>query len=495
MLSVLRNGAQSVSSTKTLVTLARGDGIGPEISDAVVSILNAAGARVDFEEVELGERLYKQGVTSGISPSAWDSIRRNRVMLKGPITTPLGSGYKSLNVTLRKTLGLYANVRPVRSFHPFIETRHPGMDVVIIRENEEDTYAGIEHRQTVEVTQCLKLITRPGSERCIRYAFEYAQRNARKRVTCLTKNNIMKLTDGLFATVFREIAAEYPEIETEHMIVDIGTAKLADDPSRFDVVVTPNLYGDIISDVVAEISGSVGLAGSANMGLGCAMFEAVHGSAPDIAGKGVANPSGLLQAAAMMLVHIGQPEVASKVSNAWLRTIEDGIHTGDVYRSDLSRSRVGTREFAHEVIARLGLKPQHLGESVFPRISERMEPPRAASVPIRKTLDGVDVFLHWDEADRSPEVLAGRVAAAEGLALKLKMITNRGVKVWPGGVEETFRTDHWRCRFMVTGEKPMNPVQVPNLLLRLLQSGLDVIKTENLYSFDGKPGYSLGQGE
>ncbi|MEK7854741.1 MAG: NADP-dependent isocitrate dehydrogenase, partial [Acidobacteriota bacterium] len=301
---------------KTPVTVAAGDGIGPEIMDATLRILDAAGARLDIEKIDIGERVYLSGNTAGIAPEAWDSLRRTKVFLKAPITTPQGGGFKSLNVTVRKTLGLFANVRPCVSYHPFVETKHPVMDLVIVRENEEDLYAGIEHRQTREVYQCLKLITRPGCEKIVRYAFEYARLNNRKKVTCFTKDNIMKMTDGLFHKVFDEIAAEYPQIKNEHWIVDIGTAKLADTPEKFDVVVMPNLYGDILSDVAAQITGSVGLAGSANIGEHVAMFEAIHGSAPDIAGHNIANPSGLLHGAVMMLVHIGQPDIAQIVHNA-----------------------------------------------------------------------------------------------------------------------------------------------------------------------------------
>src|SRR5437868_2624391 len=255
--------------TKTPITVAHGDGIGPEIMNATLQILEAAGAELDIETIEIGEKVYLRGNSSGIEPGAWESLRRTRVFLKAPITTPQGGGFKSLNVTTRKMLGLYANVRPCVSYHPFVETKHPTMDLVIVRENEEDLYAGIEHRQTADVTQCLKLISRPGSERIVRYAFEYARRNGRKKVTCFTKDNIMKITDGLFHRVFDEIAAEYPDIEKEHWIVDIGAAKMADAPENFDVIVLPNLYGDILSDVAAQIAGSVGLAGSANVSDHC----------------------------------------------------------------------------------------------------------------------------------------------------------------------------------------------------------------------------------
>ena len=274
------------------VTVAHGDGIGPEIMKATLAILEAANARIEWETIKVGQEVYLSGNTSGITKEAWDSIRKNKVFLKAPITTPQGGGYKSLNVTMRKTLGLFANVRPCQSLHPFVKTKHPEMDVVIIRENEEDLYAGIEHQQTDEVVQCLKLITRPGCEKIVRYAFEYAKLYNRKKVTCFTKDNIMKHTDGLFHKVFKEIAQEYPEIETENAIIDIGSARLADTPEDFDVLVMPNLYGDVVSDIAAQISGSVGMAGSSNIGESVAMFEAIHGSAPTIAGQNIANPSG-----------------------------------------------------------------------------------------------------------------------------------------------------------------------------------------------------------
>ncbi|HEX3643805.1 MAG TPA: NADP-dependent isocitrate dehydrogenase, partial [Ktedonobacteraceae bacterium] len=304
----------------TPITVAYGDGIGPEIMEATISIIKEAGARIDVETIEVGEKVYLRGINAGIEPSAWESLHRTKVFLKAPITTPQGGGYKSLNVTTRTTFNLYANVRPCVSYYPFIHTKHPTMDVVIIRENEEDTYTGIEYRQTNEMTECLKLISRSGSEKIIRYAFEYARAHNRTKVTCFMKDNIMKMTDGLFHKVFDEIATEYPDIQNESWIVDIGSAKLADTPENFDVIVMPNLYGDILSDMAAQIAGSVGLAGSANIGDRCAMFEAIHGSAPRRAGQNLANPSGLLLAAVMMLVHIDQPDVAALVHNAWLRT-------------------------------------------------------------------------------------------------------------------------------------------------------------------------------
>src|ERR1700731_1774356 len=344
----------------TPITVAHGDGIGPEIMAATLHILKEAGAAIDIETIEIGEKVYLAGNSAGIEPSAWESLRRTKVFLKAPITTPQGGGYKSLNVTTRKTLGLYANVRPCVSYPPFVKTKHPNMDVVIVRENEEDTYAGIEYRQTADVYQCLKLISRPGSEKIVRYAFEYAVRHKRKKVTCFTKDNIMKMTDGIFHKVFDEIGSLFPGIEKEHWIVDIGAAKLADTPEAFDVIVMPNLYGDILSDVAAQIAGSVGLAGSANIGEKYAMFEAIHGSAPRRANLNMANPSGLLLGAVLMLVHINQPEVAERVHNAWLRTIEDGIHTYDIFADGISRQKVGTKEFSRAVVERMGKKPEKL---------------------------------------------------------------------------------------------------------------------------------------
>lgn len=474
------------------ITVAKGDGIGPEIMQATLDIIMAAGAHIEIEEIEVGEKVYLSGNTAGIAKESWDVIRRNKVFLKAPITTPQGGGYKSLNVTTRKFLGLYANVRPCTSLHPFVQTKHPVMDVVIIRENEEDLYAGIEHQQTDEVVQCLKLISRPGCEKIVRYAFEYAKQYGRKKVTCFTKDNIMKQTDGLFHKVFDEIASEYPEIENEHWIIDIGAAKLADTPEAFDVIVMPNLYGDVLSDVAAQIAGSVGLAGSANIGEECAMFEAIHGSAPRRAGQNMANPSGLLQGAVMMLNHIGQSKVAEKVQNAWLKTIEDGIHTYDLYKEGTSTRLVGTKEFAQAVIANLGAAPVKLEGVRYAENKLIVIPPYNRPASALKELVGVDLFVHWPGLDA--EALAMLVKTIVHDNLSLTMITNRGIKVWPDGFRETFCTDHWRCRIKPT-EGEISKAAIVDLLLRANENGIDVIKTENLYNFNGQPAYSLGQGQ
>ncbi len=480
----------------TPITVAHGDGIGPEIMDASLRIIQAAGAEIDIEEVTVGEKIYLSGNSAGIPKEFWDSIRRTKVFYKAPLTTPQGGGYKSINVTTRKTLSLYANVRPARALAPFVETKHPGQDLVIIRENEEDLYAGIEHRQTDEVVQCLKLISRPGSERIIRYAFEYARANNRKKVTCFTKDNIMKLTDGLFHKVYDEIAADYPDIESEHWIVDIGAAKMADKPEMFEVIVLPNLYGDVLSDVAAQIAGSVGMAGSANVGEHGAMFEAIHGSAPRRAGQNLANPSGLLMGGVMMMVHIGQPRIAERVHNAWLKTIEEGIHTYDIFRDGVSKQQVGTKEFADAIIERLGRKPETLEAVSYDKSGIPPAVSHAARAPAQRELKGVDVFLQWTESDRDPDVLGAELAKAGADDLQLTMITNRGLKVWPNGAPETFCTDHWRCRF---GGDPNGPAvdakAIIDLLPRVHALGFDIIKTENLYTFDREPGYSLGQGQ
>lgn len=478
---------------KTPITVAYGDGIGPEIMKATLSILEAAGAQLDIETIEIGENQYLKGNTSGIDPAAWDSLRKTKVFLKAPITTPQGGGYKSLNVTTRKTLGLYANVRPAIAYAPFVKTKQPGMDVVIIRENEEDLYAGIEYQQTVDVIQCLKLISRPGSERIIRYAFEYAKLNNRKKVTCFSKDNIMKMTDGLFHSVFNEIGHEYPDIEKDHYIVDIGAAKLADVPERFDVIVTENLYGDIISDVAAQVAGSVGLAGSSNIGAHYAMFEAIHGSAPYMTGKNVANPSGLFLGSIMMLQHIGQIDAAERAHNAWLKTIEDGIHTKDIYTEENSKQLVGTHEFAQAVIARLGKKPTILHPVSYNKEASKKHDHNPAYIrpKVKRELIGIDVFIHFDG---DPQLLAEQLQFCEVSGpLKLQTISSRGTVVWPIRHEETLLCDNSQCRF--ESASPIELKHILQLLSKLSEKDIEFTKTEHLFLFNGKPAYSKGQGE
>jgi isocitrate dehydrogenase len=474
------------------ICIARGDGIGPEIMQATLDVLNELKLDIEFHEIELGEKLYLKGHSAGIETSSWDLLRQYPVLLKAPITTPQGKGYKSLNVTLRKTLGLFANVRRSLSYDPIVPSRFKNLDVVIFRENEEDLYAGIEHRQTQEVYQCLKLTSRPGCEKIIRAAFEYAKAQGRKKVTCMSKDNIMKLTDGIFHKVFDEIREEFPEIESDHYIIDIGAARLATNPEHFDVVVCQNLYGDIISDITAEISGSVGLAGSSNLGERYAMFEAIHGSAPDIAGKNIANPVGIMLAAVEMLHFIGESEKANEFHKGILYSLENGSMTGDLCKDGASKA-LSTSEFAKVVIGNLGKEPKilnHISKSQNAlNLSFNLTDKKQ-----KKELVGVDVFV--DEENRNPVYLSERLMkAAEGLELELTMITNRGVMVWPNYNPATFCTDHWRCRFEPKSKTPIGHVEIVKLLERLETAKIDFIKTEGLFMFDGERGYSLGQGQ
>lgn len=484
---------------KTPIAIAYGDGIGPEIMQATLKILEAARVEIEPEVIEVGEKMYLQGYSSGIPDKAWEVLKRTKVLLKSPIRTPQGGGYKSLNVTLRKTLDLYANVRPCVSYAPYVPTNFPNINLVIIRENEEDTYAGIEHRATDEVYHCLKLVTQLGCEQIIRYAFEYALKFNRKKVTCLTKDNIMKMTDGLFHRVFDEIALEYPDIEHDHLIVDIGTALIATHPDRFDVIVTLNLYGDIISDVAAQVAGSIGLAGSANVGNQMAMFEAVHGSAPDIAGQDIANPSGLLNAAVLMLIHINQPEPATLIENAWLKTIEDGIHTGDIYSPKYSKKKVGTQEFAAAVIERLGQTPSHFKpvaykSGAFTKIECYGEKPKKRS---KKELVGIDIFID-NPTDIPAAVLAEKMSKFSG-PLKLVVITSRGLKIWPNSTIENPYLHQCCCRFQSTMTvddlKTISHEDIISLLAKINELGIDVVKTDSLYTFDGQLGFTLAQGQ
>lgn len=480
-----------ISQNRT-ITVANGDGIGPEIMNSVMHILKESEARITIETINIGEELYNRNYISGIAPDSWDSLERTKILLKSPITTPQGGGYKSLNVTIRKALGLYANIRPSISYHPYINTLHPNLNTVIIRENEEDLYAGIEYRHTRNMRESLKLVSKTGCEKIIRYAFEYALRNNRKKVTCFSKDNIMKFSDGIFHQVFEEIAKEYPKIISEHYIVDIGTAKLATIPDKFDVIVTSNLFGDIISDITGEISGSIGMAGSANIGENYAMFEAIHGSAPDISGKDIANPSGLLNATIMMLVHIGHIETAELIENSWKKTIEDGIHTPDIYNEKNSKKKVGTKEFTKSVIKNLGSKPSKLKPANYNSKQEVKNFTYNIDISEEKTLVGVDIYV--DMHCNSAEKVAIKINPIDGDRLILKTISSKGLKLWPRDDEYISESDHWCCRFMPDFGK-IEHSQIVSLLQKLSCANIDFVKVENLYNFNGKRGYSLSQGE
>jgi len=472
---------------KAKVAVAKGDGIGPEIMGTTLNILNAAGAELEIHDVKIGEEVYLKGYITGIEPETWDILRETEAFLKAPITTPQGGGFKSLNVTIRGAFSLFANVRPCVSYSPIIKTKHPDMNVVIVRENEEDLYAGIEYQHTPEVCEALKIISRSGCERIIRYAFEYAVANNRHKVTCFTKDNILKLSDGLFHRTYEEIAKEYPQIENEHWIIDIGAAKLADTPENFDVIVMPNLYGDILSDIAAQIAGSVGLAGSANIGSQHAMFEAIHGSAPRRAGQNLANPSGIILAAIMMLNHVNQGATASLIQNAWLKTLEDGIHTYDIYEEGSSKEKVGTKEFGDAVIARLGQKPEIL-KPAEPQKPFSLKPSKGPKQTSQE-LVGVDIYCRWNQ-DLSQ--LRQKVEEMSGNDFTMTLITNRGAKVWPDTMPETFCVDHWRCRFIGSGGKTTHE-QIIQLQRRLADAGIDFFQTMHLHEYDGQKQYSLSE--
>jgi isocitrate dehydrogenase len=478
-------------SGKIPVAVSYGDGIGPEIMSATLHVLEEAGVPLELHPVEIGEKIYLKGQPTGIEPSTWETLRKTKVFLKAPITTPQGGGFKSLNVTIRTSLGLYANVRPCVAYSPFIATKHPKMDVVIVRENEEDLYSGIEYRYTPDVAHSLKIISKQGCEKIVRYAFEYARKNNRKKVTCFTKDNIMKLSDGLFHKIFDEIAKEYPDIVNEHWIVDIGAAKLADTPEAFDVIVMPNLYGDILSDVAAQISGSVGLAGSANIGDRGAMFEAIHGSAPRRAGQNMANPSGLLQAAVLMLLHLNEQDNAARIQNAWLTTIEQGIHTYDIFKEGISKKKVGTKEFAEAVAKNLGNRPHTLHPVSYEEKKHTLTAfPFLPETVTKRELVGADVFFY---SKASAEAFLEKILPLDFAPLYITLVSNRGARIWPDGQPETSCIEEWRCRFAKKAQA-VTQFEILKLLQLLADAQFDIIKVENLYLFDGQAGFSSAQG-
>ncbi len=461
------------------IVIARGDGIGPEIMQAVLSILDAAHLPLAFQEIEIGEKVYKKGYNTGIAPSTWEILQTSDAFLKAPITTPQGGGFKSLNVSVRASLDLYANIRPCIAYDPFVATKHAGMDVVVVRENEEDLYTGVEYRHTLDQTYvAYKIISRAGCERIIDYAFRYALANGRKKVTAFTKDNILKLTDGLFHQIFDEIAAFYPEIEKEHWIIDIGAAKLADTPEAFDVIVMPNLYGDILSDVAAQIAGSVGLAGSANIGEKGAMFEAIHGSAPRRAGQDLANPSGLLLAAIQMLAYLGHTQGATHIHNAYLATLEAGIHTYDIYKAQTSKEKVGTQAFARAVIERLGEHPKKLKAASYFEMGPSRYKKQAPSTP-QKQLVGADFFIDCSKGLSFIEKTLGKLKAP----LSLEHIGNRGIIVSSQSSALPACLDQWRCRFK--GSR-VSQADVIGTLEALTHAGFDVVQVQNLYTFNGE---------
>ncbi|MEB3196612.1 MAG: NADP-dependent isocitrate dehydrogenase [Candidatus Sericytochromatia bacterium] len=463
------------SSCLTTVAVIPGDGIGPEITRAVVRVLEAAGAPLAWEWHEAGLGSIERAA-NGLPAETLAAIQRHRVALKGPTATPSGAGHKSVNVTIRKALDLYANVRPVRSL-PGLKTRFDDVDLVIVRENIEDTYGGIEHRQSPEVVQCLKVITRPGSLAVARYAFELARTWGRRRVTCVHKANIHKLSDGLFLSCFQEVAAEYPDIKADDILVDNACMQLVTQPERFDVLVTPNLYGDIISDLAAGLVGGLGVAPAGNIGREVAVFEAVHGTAPDIAGLGLANPTALLLSAVQMLRYLGHHACAARVEEGLRRVLADGVRTRDL------GGTCGTEAFADAIVAALPVESQLAVPQQASRVvAQAPATPDAASSSVWE-VRGVDVFVEH----RGIPQLPARIGP-----FALAMISNRGTKVYPGPAPDIMLVDWHRCRYVADSAVSEDDVV---MLLKQIGQHVSWMHVEKLRHADGVACYSKAQGE
>lgn len=501
------------------VAVARGDGVGPEIMDATVRVLEATGAPLDFKSVGLGLEAYERGCATGMTDDARETIERCGVLLKAPLATPVGRGYKSVNVTARKLWGVFANKRRARTV-PGVEAPVTGhVDITTIRENIECTYGGIEHAVTHDVAQCRRLITRKGTEQVVRYAFEMARERAASkrsegyvpRLTCVHKANIMKLTCGMFLDVFNGMKAEYPEVKADSIIVDALCMGLVTDPSKFDILVCSNLQGDIVSDLCAGLVGGLGFAPSANIGNSVSIFEAVHGTAPDIAGKNLANPTALMMSASTMLRHVGLPEHAMALDSALGATLTGGLHTHDVRSTALSSGKgaLGTREFADAVVSRITPVPE--GSAAPPTFVPRPVPAQNAMLatpdaerPAERVV-GADVFVQSTEqpdqvAERMQRLVAAFCAAKPGRpVLKLIMVSNRGTQVWPNGSTLTELVDHYRCRLEVDDPAaPGGDAGDAAVMLEAAQAvaaEFTVVSTETLFSRDGKRGYSLAQGQ
>lgn len=476
---------------KQRVTVLPGDGIGPEVMLAAQRVMEAAGASLGWDVCQAGGVAFRQGCASGVPQETIESIRRNRVVLKGPLETPIGFGEKSANVTLRKLFETYGNVRPVREL-PGVDTpyRGRGIDLVIVRENVEDLYAGIEHQQTESVAQCLKLMSRLGCEKIVRLAFEVARAEGRRTVHCATKANIMKLTEGLLKRTFEEVAREYPDISAKHIIIDNCAHELVRRPEHFEIIVTSNMNGDILSDLTAGLVGGLGLAASANIGSDVAIFEAVHGSAPNLADQDLANPSALIFASVLMLRHLGEEAIATKIENAVLCALEEGKQTIDIK----GPGALGTRAFTEAVIERLGRAPRQLAASrtrgklvVPPSIVEAKRTPSARR-PI-----GVDVFI---EARLPAQWIGGALESlVEASPFRLKLISNRGTMVYPINDVSTDCVDHWRCRFVLKdGTALVKDAQILELLATIGRH-YRWMHVEKLEEIDGARGYTQAQGE
>jgi isocitrate dehydrogenase len=473
------------------VTLIAGDGIGPEVVAATQRIIDATGVRIAWEAQEAGAAVFRRGLPSGVPPETIASIRSTRVALKGPLETPIGFGEKSANVTLRKLFETYANVRPVREM-PNVKTRYSGagIDMVIVRENVEDLYAGIEHMQTPGVAQCLKIMSRKGCEKIVRLAFELARAEGRKTVHCATKANIMKFTEGLLKKTFEEIAPEYPELNAYHIIIDNCAHQMVRAPEQFDVIVTSNMNGDIISDLASGLIGGLGFAPGANLGNDVSIFEAVHGSAPKYAGKNVINPTAVLQSGVMMLRHLDEFAAAQSIDHALMLTLEQGAYTRDVR----PEGSVSTSEFADRVISNIGKRSQAVAvrEHKPLKMSALSSAPDFVHVKKRRTI-GADIFV--ESAVSAGELGASLTALAEGSPLRLKMISNRGTKVFSDNGAMTDCVDQWRCRFVLRDKEGDLIDSVLMTHLARLAEKHRWMHVEKLQEFDGAPGYSLAQGE
>jgi isocitrate dehydrogenase len=479
-----------MNSNKKLVTLIPGDGVGPEVTGAARRVLEAVGAPIEWDVRAAGASVFRQGIASGVPQDTIESIRKTRVALKGPLETPVGFGEKSANVTLRKLFETYGNIRPAREI-PSVPTPFSGrgIDLVVVRENIEDLYAGIEHMQTPSMAQCLKLISRKGSEKITRLAFEFARAEGRKKIHCATKANIMKFSEGMLKRVFEEIAPQYPDIEAHHIIVDNCAHMLVRYPESFDVILTTNMNGDILSDLTSGFIGGLGFAPSANIGNDVAIFEAVHGTAPRYAGKNMANPTAVILSAVMLLRHLGEFEAAATVEHAVLYTLADGKRTFDVVGEE---GAISTTAFTDAVISNLGKR----AKTSLSRAYKPINLPRAtapAPEPKSRRVIGVDIFL---ESPLPPDQLGVSVEQlTDNAALRLKLLSNRGTKVYPAMGLVPDCTDHYRARFIARNEAAeITDAQIFDLAQRLAVKHR-WMHLEKLQEFDGKPAFTKAQGE
>ena len=481
------------------IAVAKGDGIGPEIMDSVLHIFKANNVPLEYEVVDMGKWVFDKGFSNGMTPEAQHSIEELGILFKGPMETPKGKGVKSVNVTARKTWNTYANKRVFQTLHGvdtvFSKAGIP-IDITIVRENIEDTYGGIEHMPTHDVALSRRFITRPGSLQVIKYAFEMAKKKGTKRITCGHKANIMKLTDGLFLDCFHEVAKEYPELKADDVIVDDLCMKLVTRPDTFDVVVLTNLQGDIVSDLCAGLVGGLGFAPSANIGDHIAIFEAVHGTAPDIAGKNIANPTALLLSGIAMLRHLGFMENAAIIENALLFTLEQGIHTGDF--GDKNTGALNTTQFADAIINNFGKTPTHGAKPILPNmpatptIFKLDHNPMLVSKELEaERIVGVDMFI---ESSEQPEVIAKKCQRHAGVKFNLINISNRGTQVWPTGSVYTNLVNQYNVRFESIGDYPLNQQDVLGLYVSL-SGDFKICSSELLNMWGNKRAYSLAQGQ